>query len=109
MMAKKTRPQELSLSDMLRASTRLQPDRTAVSCGSERLTFQQLTDRSEELAGYLRHLGVTRDDQVGVFMEPSVGLMVSVWSVLHAGAAYLPLSPEYPDERVRYMIENSAA
>ncbi|WP_339135100.1 amino acid adenylation domain-containing protein [Streptomyces sp. f51] len=94
---------------MLRASTRLQPDRTAVSCGSERLTFQQLSDRSEELAGHLRHLGVTRDDQIGVFMEPSVGLVVSVWGVLHAGAAYLPLSPEYPDERVRYMIENSAA
>ncbi|MFF3445515.1 amino acid adenylation domain-containing protein [Streptomyces sp. NPDC002667] len=94
---------------MLRASIRLQPDRTAVSCGAERLTFQQLGDLSDDLAGHLRNLGVTRDGQVGVFMEPSVDLMVSVWGVLHAGGAYLPLSPEYPDERVRYMIVNSGA
>lgn len=99
----------MSLSDMLRASIRLQPDRTAVSSGSRRLTFRQLGERSEHVAGRLRHLGVTRDDQVGVFMEPSLDLMVGVWGVLHAGAAYLPLSPEYPDERLRYMIVNSRA
>ncbi|MFJ9019411.1 amino acid adenylation domain-containing protein [Streptomyces sp. NPDC102259] len=91
---------------MLGAATAAQPDRTAVSCGTERLTFRQLSERSGNMAGHLRRLGAV-NEPVGIFMEPSVDLMTSVWAVLHAGAAYLPLSPEYPDERVRYMIADS--
>ncbi|WP_406202270.1 amino acid adenylation domain-containing protein [Kitasatospora sp. NBC_01560] len=102
-------PDELVLPDMLRAATVVQPDRTAVSCGNQRLTFRQLDERSEDIAGLLRQLGVTLDEPVGIFMEPSVDLMASVWGVLYAGAAYLPLSPEYPDERVRYMVVDSQA
>ena len=108
-MAKLTVPDELSLSDMLRAATLVQPDRTAVSCGTERLTFRQLGERSETIADHLRRLGVERDEPVGIYMDPSVDLMASVWGVLHAGTAYLPLSPEYPDERVRYMVLDSRA
>ncbi|MER7934543.1 MULTISPECIES: amino acid adenylation domain-containing protein [unclassified Streptomyces] len=107
MMAKLTGSEKTSLSDMLRAATLAQPDRTAVSCGTERLTFRQFRQRSTTMAGHLRRLGAAPDDPVGIFMEPSVDLMVSVWGVLHAGAPYLPLSPEYPDERLRYMIEDS--
>ncbi|MGX1541280.1 amino acid adenylation domain-containing protein [Streptomyces adustus] len=92
---------------MLRAATVAQPDRTAVSCGTQRLTFQQLSERSENVASHLRQLGVPTDVPVGIFVEPSVDLVVSVWGVLHSGAPYLPLSPEYPDERIRYMIADS--
>ncbi|MFC4033464.1 amino acid adenylation domain-containing protein [Streptomyces polygonati] len=92
---------------MLRTVALVQPDRTAVSCGTDRLTFQQLSQRSENIAGHLRHLGVAPDELVGIFMEPSIDLMASVWGVLYTGAAYLPLSPEYPDERVRYMVADS--
>jgi amino acid adenylation domain-containing protein len=106
-MAKPTGSEKISLSDMLRAATHAQPDRTAVSCGTERLTFRQLHERSEDVADRLRRLGAAADDPVGIFMGPSVDLMASVWGVLHAGAAYLPLSPEYPDERVRYMVADS--
>ena len=109
MMAKLTGSEELSLSDMLRAATVARPDRTAVSCGTERLTFQQLSERSKNMARHLRQLGAVANEPVGIFMEPSVDLMASVWGVLHAGAAYLPLSPEYPDERVRYMVADSQA
>lgn len=89
MMAKLTGPEELSLSDMLRASVRTQPDRTAVICGTERLTFQQLGERSEDTAVRLRQFGVAADELVGIFMEPSVDLMASVWGVLHAGCRVL--------------------
>ncbi|QES40134.1 amino acid adenylation protein [Streptomyces venezuelae] len=107
MMTNPTGHQELSLPYMLRAAVFAQPDRTAVSCGADRLTFRQLGERSGELAARLRHLGVTADEPVGIFLPPSVDLMVSVWGVLCAGAAYVPLSPEYPDERVRYMVADS--
>ncbi|MGE6736544.1 AMP-binding protein, partial [Streptomyces sp. NPDC059900] len=92
---------------MLSAAVVAQPDRIAVFCGAERLTFQQLGERSGNTADRLRHLGATAGEPVGIFMQPSVDLMVSVWGVLRAGAAYLPLSPEYPDERVRYMVADS--
>lgn len=100
-------PKELSLPDMLRAAVLARPGRTAVSCGPKRLTFQQLGEQSENMADRLRHLGAAADVPVGIFMQPSVDLMVSVWGVLRAGAAYLPLSPEYPDDRVRYMVTDS--
>jgi amino acid adenylation domain-containing protein len=108
-MMSKTVPDGLCLPDMLRAAVLAQPDRIAVSCGPERLTFQQLGEGSQNTADHLRRLGAAVDEPVGIFMEPSVDLMVSVWGVLHAGAAYLPLSPEYPDERVRYMMADSRA
>lgn len=107
MMAITTGSQELSLPDMLHAAALTRPDRTAVSCGTQRLTFQQLGERAETLADHLRRLGATTDQPVGIFMDPSVDLMASVWGVLYSGAPYLPLSPEYPDERVRYMIADS--
>ncbi|MGW6311870.1 amino acid adenylation domain-containing protein [Streptomyces sp. NPDC055099] len=107
MMTNPTGPKELSLPDMLRAAMAAQPDRIAVSCGAERLTFRQLHQQSGDLAERLRHLGAAADEPVGIFMQPSVDLMVSVWGVLRAGAAYLPLSPEYPDDRVRYMVTDS--
>ncbi|MEV6756983.1 amino acid adenylation domain-containing protein [Streptomyces sp. NPDC051214] len=106
-MTKPTGPKELSLPDMLRAAMVAQPDRIAVTCGAKRLTFRQLGEQSANMAERLRHLGASADEPVGIFMQPSVDLMVSVWGVLGAGAAYLPLSPEYPDDRVRYMVTDS--
>ncbi|MES5821046.1 amino acid adenylation domain-containing protein [Streptomyces sp. RG80] len=106
-MAKTTGSEELSLPDMLRAAALARPDRIAVACGARRLTFQQLSDGADAMAGHLRRLGAVTDEPVGIFMDPSVDLMTSVWGVLHSGAPYLPLSPEYPDERVRYMIADS--
>src|SRR5262249_25443905 len=85
------------------------PDRVAVGCGRHRLTFRDLLDRSTDLGRYLRHLGVAPDDRVGLFVEPSLDLMVGAWGILSAGAGYLPLAPEYPAERLSYMIEISGA
>ncbi|MFE0581321.1 amino acid adenylation domain-containing protein [Streptomyces sp. NPDC058874] len=96
-----------SLTDLLRAQVRWHPDRTAVECGPERLTFRELGRYSAEAAAYLRGLGVGRGDCVGLFVEPSLDLMTGVWGILAAGGAYLPLSPDYPEERLRYMVEDA--
>ncbi len=84
-----------------------QPEGTAVISGDEVLTFRELAERGSDLAVHLRHLGVAADDRVGVFADPTTELMVAVWGILFAGGAYVPLSPEYPRERLRYMIEDS--
>ncbi|MFE2458096.1 amino acid adenylation domain-containing protein [Streptomyces sp. NPDC059402] len=71
------------------------------------MTYRKLVRDSSELAGRLNGLGVAEDDCVGLFVEPSLELMTGAWGILFSGAAYLPLSPDYPEDRVRYMIEDS--
>ncbi|MFE9218824.1 amino acid adenylation domain-containing protein [Streptomyces lavendulae] len=98
-----------TLPDLLAKRVAEHPEATAVAYRDEKLTYRELASRSSALAEYLRHLGVSTDDCVGLFVEPSIDLMVGAWGILSAGAAYLPLSPEYPEDRLRYMIENSQA
>jgi len=86
-----------------------QPNSTAVVCDNKILSYSKLAENSFDLAAYLQYLKVTRDNFVGIFMQPSIELMVGVWGILASGGAYLPLSPEYPDERLKYMIEDSGA
>jgi amino acid adenylation domain-containing protein len=98
-----------SLPGLLEEQVRIRPDSVAVVDGDECLTYRELAGRSRELAAYLRHLGVTPDTCVGVFCEPSIELLPAVWGTLFAGGAYLPLSTDYPDERLRFMIEEAPA
>ncbi|MFD7701410.1 amino acid adenylation domain-containing protein [Streptomyces caelestis] len=97
------------LPELLLRTAAERPDDTAVISGDEHLTFAELVGRSRGLAGRLQDLGVTADQCVGLFVEPSSDLLVGVWAILFAGGAYLPLAPEYPEERLRYMIEHSGA
>ncbi|MEU6895086.1 amino acid adenylation domain-containing protein [Streptomyces sp. NPDC046557] len=98
-----------ALPDLLAERVAEHPEATAVVYRDQSLTYRELAARSLALAEYLRHLGVSADDCVGLFVEPSLDLMIGAWGILSAGGAYLPLSPEYPEDRLRYMIENSQA
>ncbi|MET0405684.1 MAG: amino acid adenylation domain-containing protein [Cystobacter sp.] len=100
-------PRHAILPDLFWEQVRAQPTRTAVVHEKDRLTYLELAERGSDLAIYLQHLGVQLDDCVGLFVEPSLELMVGAWGILFAGAAYLPLSPEYPEDRLRYMITDS--
>ncbi|WP_372495722.1 amino acid adenylation domain-containing protein [Kitasatospora humi] len=96
-----------SLPDLLMEQAEIQPDAVAVSFDDQGLTFQELKQAGNRLACHLHRQGVGADDCVGLYVEPSLDLMVGAWGILLAGAAYLPLSPEYPDDRLRYMLEDS--
>ncbi len=100
---------EASLPDLLRVQVAAQPNRRAAICDGETLSYGELAKAAASVGAHLRRLGVDRDDCVGLFVEPSLDLMVGVWGILFAGAAYLPLSPEYPEERLRFMMEHSRA
>jgi amino acid adenylation domain-containing protein len=95
------------LPDLLREATSAGPDRIAAVQGARSLTFRQLWDDGSRLAGCLRELGVAPDDCVGLYVEPSLDLLVGAWGILLAGGAYLPLSPDYPADRLAYMISTS--
>ena len=102
-----TRPVTACLTDLLAERARLAPDRIAVVHETGTLTFAQLMKQSQEMGAFLRQAGVTRDSRVGVFMEPSLDLMTNIWGILWAGGSYVPLSPEYPDDRIAYMMADA--
>ncbi|MCC3466498.1 MAG: amino acid adenylation domain-containing protein [Microcoleus sp. PH2017_06_SFM_O_A] len=85
------------------------PEKIAVSFEGQTLTYQELHQRSNQLAHYLQKKGVKPDDLVGICVDRSLEMLVGLLGVLKAGGAYVPIDPNYPDDRVEYMIENSEA
>ena len=85
------------------------PDAVAVAFRGESLTYQQLDERSNCLANYLRERGVGPDTPVGIHVERSIDLLVATLGVLKAGGAYVPLDPAFPSDRVAFMLEDSGA
>src|SRR6476646_709665 len=85
----------------------LHSGKVAVVCGEEQLTYQQLYERSQDLALYLQSLGVKPDSLVGLCMERSLDMVVGLLGILQAGGAYVPLDPDYPDERLAHMLQDS--
>jgi amino acid adenylation domain-containing protein len=85
------------------------PDALAVVHGDRQLTFRELNERANQLADYLRRKGVGKDVPVGICLKRSVQLTVALLGVMKAGGACLPLDPDYPSERLAYMLEDSQA
>ncbi len=80
---------------------------TALVCGAERLSYAQLNERANRVAHYLRAMGVGPEDLVGLYMERSCALIVGMLGILKAGAAYLPLDPINPRNRIAFMLEDA--
>ncbi|HRE45167.1 MAG TPA: LLM class flavin-dependent oxidoreductase, partial [Terricaulis sp.] len=85
------------------------PDKIAVRTRWAELTYSALEARAESVAAQLAARGVKPGDVVGVRMERSVDLVVALLAVLKAGAAYTPLDPAYPSERLAFMLEDCRA
>src|SRR5262249_54030775 len=83
------------------------PGAVAVAYETEQLTYAQLNRRANQFAHYLRSLGVRADSRVGVMLERSFELVVSLMGILKAGAAYVPLDPGYPQERLSFMLKDA--
>ncbi|MEU2227240.1 amino acid adenylation domain-containing protein [Streptomyces sp. NPDC018347] len=87
----------------------LQPDAVALEYGDQRLTYRELETRAEGLARYLAERGVGPGALVAVCLDHGPDLVCALLGVLKSGAAYVPLDPAYPAERLRYMVGDSAA
>ena len=100
-------PKDRCLPALLEAQADRSPDATAVVYQEERHSYRELNARANQLARYLRKLGVGREVLVGICMERSLEMMVGLLGILKAGGAYVPLDPAYPEERLAFMIEDS--
>ncbi|WP_330873052.1 amino acid adenylation domain-containing protein [Xanthomonas fragariae] len=84
------------------------PDAIAVECGHKQLRYAELNARANALADQLITQGVVPDDRVAICVQRSPELLVGLLAILKAGAAYVPLDPSYPSERLRYLLQDSA-
>ncbi len=85
------------------------PNDMAVVFNNDNLSYRELNNKSNSLAHYLIKNGVQKGDIVPVLMNRSIDLIVSMFAIIKSGAIYLPVSTEYPAERINYILENSKA
>ncbi|MFI1234601.1 amino acid adenylation domain-containing protein [Nocardia salmonicida] len=86
------------------------PDAVAVHTATgATITYRALTDRAAALSGVLRDAGVEAGDLVAVLLERGPDMLVAILAALHAGAAYVPIDPGYPADRIAYLLADSAA
>ena len=101
-------PANTPIHELFEAQARRTPDVVAVEYAGRQLTYGELNARANQLAHHLIALGVGPEVPVGLCVERSLEMVVGLLGILKAGGAYLPLDPDYPRERLAYMLEDAA-
>ena len=99
--------QPLTLTGLIEAQTGRTPQRIAVECAGRTLSYAALDRRATAIAQALQARGIGRGDRVGISMPRSEHMLAALLGVMKSGAAYVPLDPSYPAERLRYMAEHA--
>ncbi|MFN6560842.1 MAG: non-ribosomal peptide synthetase [Nostoc sp. ChiSLP01] len=100
-------PQDKCIHSLFEAQVERTPEGVAVVFEDRQLTYRELNNRANQLAQYLKTLGVETETLVGICVERSLEMMVGILAVLKAGGAYVPLDPNYPSERLVYMLQDA--
>ncbi|MDJ0729381.1 MAG: non-ribosomal peptide synthase/polyketide synthase [Crocosphaera sp.] len=100
-------PDTLCIHQLFEEQVLRSPDAVAVVFEGEQLTYKELNRRGNQLGSYLRSQGVVKGQIVGLCVQRSLEMMIGLLGILKAGGAYLPLDPDYPPERLSYMIEDA--
>jgi len=102
------RPEPLAVHQLIARQAERTPDAAAVECDGVSLNCEELNRRANQLAHYLRGLGVKPETLVAVCAERSIELIISILGALKAGGAYLPLDPKYPRESLAFILADAA-
>jgi amino acid adenylation domain-containing protein/non-ribosomal peptide synthase protein (TIGR01720 family) len=102
-------PRDKTIIDLFNKQVQLTPNAVAVVFEDTQLTYGELNKQANQLAHYLRKLGVREDALVPVFLERSEQMIIAMLGILKAGGAYVPIDPEYPQERVSFMLKDTGA
>ncbi len=100
-------PFDKCIHQLFEEQVELTPDAVAVVFEGEQLTYRELNAKANQLAHYLRSLGVKPEVLVGICVERSLEMIVGLLGILKAGGAYVPIDPAYPSERIAYMLDDS--
>jgi non-ribosomal peptide synthetase-like protein len=102
-------PRQLLLHELFEAQADAHPETVAVVYGREETTYASLESRANRLARHLRRRGVGRGSHVAMLLPRSVNAYAAILGILKSGAAYVPIDPEYPADRVAYILGDSGA
>lgn len=100
-------PQDKCLHQLFEDHVARAPEAVALRFGEVQLSYRELNRRANQLAHYLRGLGVDREVRVGISLERSVEMALAILGVLKAGGAYVPIDPAYPKDRQAFMLHDS--
>ncbi|HEY6529492.1 MAG TPA: amino acid adenylation domain-containing protein [Cellvibrionaceae bacterium] len=100
---------QVSLHGLIEAAVDRYPDHTALVVGDQRLTYKQMDEMANRLAHFLIQQGVGAEQLVPIMLDRSFEMVIAINAVLKAGAAYLPLDPEHPADRIEYIVHEARA
>ncbi|MDJ0729785.1 MAG: amino acid adenylation domain-containing protein [Crocosphaera sp.] len=100
-------PQDKLIHQLFEEQVEKTPDAVAVIFENQQLTYKELNQKANQLANYLKKLGVNTEQFVGLYLEPSLLRVVGLLAIFKVGGIYLPLDPVYPQERLKFIIEDS--
>ena len=98
---------QASIQQLFENQVEQNPDAVAIILNDQQLTYGELNKRANQLANYLQEIGVKPEVLVGVYLERSLETFIAILAVIKAGGAYLPLDPQYPNERIAWMLKNA--
>lgn len=102
-------PRNKTITQLFEEQVEKTPDNIAVVFEDQKLIYRELNERANSLANYLRSQKIGRNDIVGIMVNRSLEMIISILAVLKSGACYIPIDPEYPQDRIEYMLNNSNA
>ncbi|GAA4316755.1 hypothetical protein GCM10023149_13960 [Mucilaginibacter gynuensis] len=102
-------PTDKSVTELFEAQVQKYPGATALIFEGKTLTYAELNSKANQLARYLNKHGVTTETLVPLCIERGMEMIISILAIQKAGAAYVPIDPEYPEDRIAYMLEDTSA
>ena len=102
-------PRDKTIVDRFYEQAAKTPDSIAVVFEDRELTYRQLDERSNQLAHYLQQHGMREESLVVICVERSLEMIIAILGILKAGGAYVPVDPNYPQDRIAYLLEDTAA
>jgi len=100
-------PEKKSIVDLLEEQVEKTPDRIALVFENQKLTYREFNEKANALARFLVEQGISRNSIVGIMLPRSLEMMISIFAILKSGAAYLPIDPTYPKNRITYIVKDS--
>ncbi|GAB1268194.1 hypothetical protein NBRC116493_14470 [Aurantivibrio infirmus] len=98
---------DANLLSLISEQAKISANKIAINCDGEKLTFKELEENSNKFANYLQHKGVKPGNLIGLCIDRSNDMVTALLGILKSGCAYVPLDPEYPSDRLHYMVEDS--
>src|SRR5664280_1140356 len=102
-------PKNACLHHLFEAQVKRTPNAVAVVFEDQQITYRELNHRANQLARYLKSLGVKTESFVAICMERSLEMVVAIYGTMKAGAAYVPIDPTYPQDRLEFMLQDANA